>query len=105
MMRPALTAELRLLPSAKADLREIWAYSFRKWGRRQADEYLRAIHDRMQWLSDHRKAGRMLDDSLAAYRKYSVRSHFIVYRLATSGIVVVRILHQRMDIEARLTDE
>lgn len=92
-----------LSPAARADLNEIWDYSARHWGADQADSYIRAIRDACAALADGSRQGRAIDDIRAGYRKLAVQSHFLFYRLTDTGLIdVVRILHQRMDVAARL---
>jgi toxin ParE1/3/4 len=38
------------------------------------------------------------------YFKYAVGRHFVFYRLGEERLDVIRILHNQMDIEARLED-
>jgi toxin ParE1/3/4 len=44
----------------------------------------------------------MCDDVRPDYRKYPVGSHILFYRVTKAAIVVVRILHQRMDVERHI---
>jgi toxin ParE1/3/4 len=38
------------------------------------------------------------------YRASKVKSHYIFYRVLNDTIEIIRILHERMDIENRLND-
>jgi toxin ParE1/3/4 len=49
--------------------------------------------------------GRNCDYIRLGYRKYGVGKHLIFYRQAdNNSIEIVRILHGRMDVEQRLTE-
>jgi toxin ParE1/3/4 len=48
------------------------------------------------------EVGRACDDVRPGYRRYSVGSHVLFYRVSAAATVVVRILHQRMDVERHL---
>lgn len=92
-----------LSPAAQADLSEIWDYTAENWGTEQANRYILAVRDACASLADGRRRGRAIDDIRPGYRKLAVLSHFLFYRVADTGLIdVVRILHQRMDVAARL---
>ena len=94
-----------LSPAAQADLSEIWDYSARNWGANQADRYILRISEACEDLAAGRKRGRPIDDIRPGYRKLAVRLHFLFYRVTDAGLIdVVRILHKRMDVAARLKD-
>jgi toxin ParE1/3/4 len=95
----------KLSPAAKADLGDIWDYTARHWGEYQADRYVLGIRDACEALATGRRKGIAIDDIRAGYRKLAVGSHFLFYRLTDAGLVVVRILHQRMDVATRLRSD
>jgi len=49
--------------------------------------------------------GRACDDIRPGYRKYHVGRHLIFYRESPEGLEIIRILHDRMDIETHLDDD
>lgn len=98
---PARGKTYRLTPRAEADLEEIWLYTFKHWSAEQADSYLAAIITAFSQLATGKASGRPVDIR-DGYFKYPAGSHFIFYRLAATGLVVIRILHQRMDVERHL---
>lgn len=94
-----------LSPAAQADLSEIWDYSTGHWGVEQADRYILAIRDACAALADGGRQGRAIDDIRSGYRKLTVLSHFVFYRITGTGLVdVIRILYQRMDVTGHLLD-
>ncbi|MDO3013350.1 type II toxin-antitoxin system RelE/ParE family toxin [Mycobacteroides abscessus subsp. abscessus] len=44
------------------------------------------------------------DEVRAGYRKHSVVPHAVYYRLTGHDVEIVRILHQRMDVDRQLSD-
>jgi toxin ParE1/3/4 len=94
-----------LSPRAQRDLDKIWDYSEEFWGVRQADRYVLDLRNALDRLLEHPMLGRLVDDIRVGYRKHRCGSHFIFYRLAGDSIVVVRILHQRMDVAAHLAND
>ncbi|WP_407519876.1 type II toxin-antitoxin system RelE/ParE family toxin [Methylobacterium oryzisoli] len=91
-----------LTPQAQADVAEIWDYTAERWSREQAASYLRAIRDACEDLACCRRISRPVDVKLG-YFKATVKSHLIIFRRDDAGLVmVVRILHGRMDVERHL---
>jgi toxin ParE1/3/4 len=92
-----------LSPAAIADLEEIWDYTCTCWKEDQADVYLRDLQVAMERIADNPRTGRAYDDVRAGYRGHRAGSHTLYYRTADVGLVdVVRILHDRMDVDRHL---
>ena len=91
----------RLTPQAEADLEEIWLYTFKTWSLEQADRYHNDIVGVFRDLASGKKTGRSVDIR-EGYFKYPAGSHIVFHRFADSGLVIVRILHRRMDVERHL---
>ncbi|HEV6967760.1 type II toxin-antitoxin system RelE/ParE family toxin [Roseateles sp.] len=90
-----------LSPLAQNDLGGIWDYTARHWGNDQADHYVRQIVAVCADLAAGRKPGRNAEAIRPGYRKCAVGSHVLFYRIG-EGVEVIRILHQRMDVERHL---
>ena len=89
---------------AVADLEEIWLYTFEKWSVEQADRYHNLIFDEINYICKNINAGKSMEHVRKGYRASKVKSHLIFYRVLNDMIEVIRILHERMDIENRLND-
>jgi toxin ParE1/3/4 len=93
----------RLSPAARNDLDDIWNYTVRVWGLVQAERYILSIREVCEALAGGRRQGEPIDHIRHGYRKISVGSHVVLYRLDEPGrIDVIRILHQRMDTAGKL---
>ena len=90
-------SEYRLLPRARADLADIWAYTHSRWNREQADRYTGSIHQAIARLADNPSLGQHVRGISEDYRAYRSGSHMIFYQSVQAELHVVRILHQRMD--------
>jgi toxin ParE1/3/4 len=88
-------------PLAENDLEEIWRYTFETWSIEQADRYVTDILSACKAISGNPKLGRRIDVR-EGYLKYPVGSHFVFYRMRDHTIEVIRILHQRMDVQRHL---
>lgn len=89
---------------AVSDLEEIWLYTVEKWSAEQADRYYNLIFDEINYICRNINAGKSMEHVRQGYRASKVKSHLIFYRIVKDTIEVIRILHERMDIENRLND-
>ncbi|KAB2784516.1 MULTISPECIES: type II toxin-antitoxin system RelE/ParE family toxin [Brucella/Ochrobactrum group] len=87
----------QLTPLAEADLEDIWVYTLREWSLEQANSYITDVMDAFEGLRDDSKRGRFADIR-PGYLKYAVGSHVIYFREHENTLLVVRILHGRMDV-------
>ena len=95
-----------LTRKAKADLKSIARYTQRQWGVQQRNTYLAQIDAAFHDLSNAPDKGRKCDYIRHGYRKYKVGKHNIFYRnIDTEEIEIVRVLHERMDIDNRLKED
>ena len=89
---------------AVIDLEEIWLYTVEKWSVEQADRYYKLIFDEIDYICKNIDTGKSMEHVRKGYRASKVKSHLIFYRVLNNTIEVIRILHERMDIENRLND-
>jgi toxin ParE1/3/4 len=87
---------------AERDLDDIWDYTAERWSTDQAEDYVGRMRTAVEILAADPARGRPCDDIRQGYRKYRVGSHMIFYRIRGGRIVIVRILHQRMDFQRHL---
>src|SRR6266852_237051 len=95
-------ARFELTLSADRDLTEIYAYSFRQFGERQADAYLQSLQDCFTLLAEMPNMGRSVDHLRVGYRRFEHKSHSVFYTSIDDGVRIIRVLHQRMDSERYL---
>ena len=89
-------ATFRLSRRADADLIEIGTYTLETWGEDQAIRYLDELETCCRLLSDNPNLGRACDYIRSGLRRMESGRHVIFYRIDDAGVVVSRILHQRM---------
>jgi toxin ParE1/3/4 len=89
---------------AVSDLEEIWLYTVESWSAKQADRYYKLILDEINYICKHIDAGKSMEHVRKGYRASKVKSHLIFYRIVHDRVEIIRILHERMDIENRLND-
>lgn len=89
-----------LAPRAAADLLEIVRYSKQKWGRVQAQRYREELDLALQQLGVSPSRGRSRETVAPGLRSCPVAQHLAFYVLRKSRVIVVRILHPRMNVDA-----
>jgi toxin ParE1/3/4 len=98
-------AAFRLTRAAKFDFSEIAAYTLEAWGPSQTARYLDDLESCLQNLADNPNLGRVCDHILDGLRCMHRGRHVIFYLREARGIVVARILHDRMLPEKHRIDE
>ncbi len=94
-----------LRAKALEDLDNIWVYTAENWSVAQADRYYKLVIDELEYLARNPESGKSMEHIKMGYRASKVKSHLIFYKTPGSGpIEIIRILHERMDIENRLND-
>jgi toxin ParE1/3/4 len=88
--------------AALGDLKIIARYTEREWGQARKTRYLAILRERFAALLKHPQLGMLREDLAAGYRSLPAGRHVIFYRLTNGDIVVLRVLHQRMDVKLHL---
>ena len=89
---------------AVIDLEEIWVFTVDKWSVAQADRYYLLIIDEIEFICKDITCGKSMHNIRKGYRATKVKSHLIFYRVVNDKVEIIRILHERMDIENRLVE-
>ncbi len=97
--------KLRFSRRAEADLLAIGDYTLRKWGKAQAARYLGELETCCQTLADNPALGRFCDELRPGLHRHEHGKHVLFYRPERGGILVSRILHQRMLPERHVIDD
>ncbi|OBY67029.1 type II toxin-antitoxin system RelE/ParE family toxin [Polaribacter reichenbachii] len=96
--------DFKISIEAEIDLTKIWNYTFETWSIAQADRYINLIFQEIDFICKNPMLGLDFSYVKDGYFKTKVKSHFIFYKInyQKSQIEIIRILHQRMNIEERL---
>ncbi|SDY09097.1 toxin ParE1/3/4 [Lutibacter oricola] len=94
----------KISTKAENDLTRIWNYTFETWSIDQADRYIDLIFEEIEYICENPKSGKDFSYVRNGYLRTKVKSHFLFYKINQNEkqIEIIRILHQRMDIENRL---
>lgn len=95
-------AQLRLSAEAERDLISIWQYSADNWGEPQADRYLDLLDAAMRTLESNPDPGLDVGALKTGYRRIRAERHVVYYRREGDDVVIIRILHERMDAARHL---
>lgn len=98
-------AEFRFSRRAEADLLGIAAYTLRTWGKTQTIRYIDDFEKCCQMLADSPALGRFCDEVRPGLRRMECGRHVVFYREEHAGILISRILHQRMLPERQTLDD
>lgn len=92
----------QVTPEAEVDIEHIWDYSAATWGIDQAESYIAGLQDTIYSIARWPEMGETYEHIAADYRCFSYSRHLIFYRKLGETIEVVRILHERMDVDRHL---
>ena len=97
-------ANYKISIEAGKDLEKIWANTFETLSIEQADRYINQIIEEIEYIAVKPKRGKDFSYIRKGYLRTKVKLHFIFYKVDKKNKIVeiIRILHQRMDIENRL---
>ncbi|MEH2048823.1 type II toxin-antitoxin system RelE/ParE family toxin [Nostoc sp.] len=95
----------RLTELATQDLLSIGRYTQKTWGTEQRNRYLAILDDCFHLLAREPHRGRTCDDIRSGYRKYHIGRHLIFYQETNKTIDIIRILHDRMDVESYFNED
>ena len=84
------------------DLDGIWEYTYFNWSKVQADRYHKLIINEMEFIAENRTSGKSIDHVKEGYLVTYVKSHMVLFKRIEGIVKVMRILHQKMDIESNL---
>lgn len=94
-----------LTNAAKSDFKMIALYTHKEWDREQRNTYIKQFDDTFHMLASSPLSGKACDEIRTGYRKFPMGSHIIFFKIASnSKVLIVRILHKKMDIERNLLE-
>jgi toxin ParE1/3/4 len=92
----------RISKAASRDLDGIWEYTLYKWSKEQADRYYNLIMNEIQFIASDLTSGKQMDHVKMNYFASFVKSHMILFKRNKGIVEIIRILHQKMDVESNL---
>ena len=90
---------------ALEDINNIWIYTAENWSVEQADRYYNLIIDEIEYIVGNLNMARDFGKIRKSYKYSKVKSHLIFFKKdKMNEIEVVRVLHEKMDVESRLIE-
>ncbi len=90
---------------ADSDLKEIYKYSFARYGEQQAGRYIGSLEESFRLLAKNPLLCRERSEFVPPVRIHHHGRHVVVYiEKDRNTILIVRVLHDSMDVESRLSD-
>ncbi|MBL1276759.1 MAG: type II toxin-antitoxin system RelE/ParE family toxin [Ectothiorhodospiraceae bacterium] len=89
-------------PAAKKDIKKIWLYTYKYWGEQQADNYTNSLGEAINAIPVNPKIGSSIEHIRKGYRLYHFTHHFVIYRITSTTIDIVRVLGESMAIKRHL---
>ena len=93
----------KLTPDAENDIIEIYGYGFRTFGETQTEKYFSELEDSFQFLSETPLICRERTEFIPSVRIHHHGRHLVIYLIQDDQILIVRILHDSMDIQQHLS--
>ncbi len=92
---------------ALEDLASIWNYTFNNWSEQQADDYYNLLIASCEIIAQKPEIiGKRYHDILEGLLGFKVKKHILFYKILPNGKVeIIRILHEKMDLPTRLSDD
>lgn len=94
----------KVTPAARNDILNIGRYTQNEWGKQQRQKYLAGLNIRFKFLAENPLLSRERVDLTPPVHIHRHEKHLIVYLVEPSHILIVRVLHESMDIETRLKE-
>jgi len=91
-----------LTRSADNDVQNIAEHSVKQWGLARAEKYVLELHKTFSRLAEFPEMGRDVSHIRAGYLRMESGSHSIFYQRSEAAVLIIRVLHQRMDFERHL---
>jgi len=88
--------------AAKADLKNIAAYTQKTWGAAQRRAYIKELDVTFHFLAESPLSGISCNYIVDGLRKHNHNHHTVFYENVGPSISIVRVLHKSMDVELQL---
>jgi len=88
-----------LSSKAAADVDSIYEYTILNFGVEKARSYVSGLEKGFQTLANNPLLGRSAGNLEAELRRFEIQSHIVFYTATETGVFIVRVLHESMDVE------
>ncbi len=92
----------RLTRQAAADLTDIYLHTFETFGEAQAERYVEDMYSCIALIAEHPRLGSNASFVRPGIFRFAHQKHSIFYKSESDGVLIVRVLHDRMDPTGRM---
>jgi toxin ParE1/3/4 len=92
----------KLRPEAEKDLESIWRYTAENWSVDQAHSYIDGLVDMFLLLVENPMMCRERNEFKPPVHIHHHAHHLVIFVPSTTGIDIVRVLHESMDVDTQL---
>lgn len=89
--------------ASRNDLKSIFTYSIRKWGLAQAKRYSDQLKEHVQKMAPSAAFSKPVNNSERNLMQSAIGRHLIIFEQTDEQILIVRVLHEAMDIPRHLS--
>lgn len=97
--------DYRLSEKARTDIEGILDYTYARFGARQAELYYNSLRACFRMLADNPAIGKSCTTLNPPLRSHHHQRHIIFCDVFDDHVLIVRVLHERMDIERHMGEE
>ena len=87
-----------LTADANEDLKDIFAFSERQWGRGQAERYQSLLFSKLALLAEQPYLGLRIPEMNREVRVLRISQHNALYSIEADRILVLRLFHNRQQL-------
>lgn len=96
-------AKYHITNKATSDLLDIWDYTTGNWSERQAEKYYNELIGACKQIAENPKIGKEYFEVEIELLGLKTGRHIIFYEtIGKNEVKIIRILHERMDLENRI---
>jgi toxin ParE1/3/4 len=99
-------AKFELTKKAVDDLADIWNYTYENWSENQANKYYQLLIESIKEIAGNPNIGKNYPEILENLRGFRVGRHIVFFReMQSSRVLIIRILHEQMDLKNRIIEK
>ena len=97
--RLTMALDIVYRPEAIVDIHNIAAYTIERWGRQQAQNYMATLRKDIESLTEFALRYPIHEASALNLRRMNSGHHLLFYLVTDQTVEIIRILHERMDLD------
>ena len=83
---------------AEEEMHGIYLYTIMYYGQDQAETYSSILYSSFDFIAKNPNIGRDCSHIRKGYRRFEVEKHSVFYKKEGNRVLIIRVLHQKMDV-------